>query len=696
VRIVHAWLAELVDLPSDIEQVAHELSLRGFEVAAVDDGVIDFEVTANRPDCLNHLGFAREASVIWNTELRRSLPPAPSERSAQVGAVAPGQPDHLTTLEVTVEAADLCPRYCAQVFEVTMGPSPSWLAERLEAAGVRPISNIVDITNYVMLELGQPMHAFDFDRIADRKLVIRRARPGERLRTLDGIDRTLDSTTLVIADGGNASAIGGVMGGAGSEISASTKLIALESAYFQPASVRGTSKRLGLKTEASIRFERGSDINTPPAGIARAAALMHQLGAGRPVGALIDRYPTPFEPRQISLRASRITRLLGQPVPAEEVPRYLGPLGFEVLKSSSPEGPGSKTSDHEWLIRVPTFRVDVTREVDLIEEVGRHYGFDRIPATFPHLEAPQAAPDARIERDRRISRVLTAAGFSESMTFAFIERAAADPFRPPGSEPAVIANPLSEKFAVLRPSLLPGLIDSCTHNRRRGRKDVRLFESGSRFTAGGEQRAVAFAWSGEGTAGHWSAQARPVDFFDVKGVAELLCHAVGRDALEFSHSNAPFLVRGRSADVRSGGRLLGCIGQVDPFAAEARGFPAGEELYAGEFDVDAMAEGLARDDMRTEPLPKFPAIVRDISVLVDEALPAAAVRGTIRSAAPATLESLVEFDRYQGKGVPEGRISLSLRLTFRSTERTLTDDEVEAAMDAIVEALKRAHGAERR
>jgi phenylalanyl-tRNA synthetase beta chain len=693
VRIVHAWLSELVEIPRDVEQVAREISLRGFEVASVEDGVIDFEITANRPDCLSHAGMAREAAVIWDTPVRKSEGSAPLL-------------DEPSPLTVAVEDADLCPRYCAQVFEVAMGTSPSWLGERLEAAGVRPINNIVDITNYVMLELGQPMHAFDHDRLGDRTLVIRRARAGEKLRTLDGIDRTLDPAMLVIADSRKPSALGGVMGGAESEIGPSTKLIALESAYFQPASVRRTSRQLGLKTEASTRFERGSDVNAPPAGIARARALMQQLGAGRPVGALIDQYPSPLAPRRISLRGSRIRHLLGQQVPGADVPRYLAPLGFTVTdyESRGPEDPTTQgpdprfrgTEDQQWLVTVPSFRVDVTREIDLIEEVGRHYGFDRIPMTFPRLDAPQAAPDERIERDTKIRRVITAAGFSESMTFAFIERAAAVPFCPPGIEPAAIANPLSEKFAVLRPSLLPGLLDACSHNRRRGRKDIRLFESGSRFTPEGERRAVAFAWTGEGTIPHWSLQPRPVDFFDVKGIAELLCDALGAGPREFSLSSAPFLVRGRSADVTNGGRLLGRIGLLDPAIAVARGFAAAEEIYVGEIDLDAVADVVPSGELRAEPLPKFPAIVRDLSIHVAEALPAAAVRGTIRSAAPATLASLVEFDRYQGKGVPEGRISLSLRLTFRSSERTLTDDEVEAAMVTIVEALKLAHDAERR
>jgi phenylalanyl-tRNA synthetase beta chain len=409
VRIVYDWLRELVAVPGDPDSVAREMGLRGFEVAGVELGrhpVIDFEITANRPDCLKHIGHAREAAAIWSLPLQ--LPDLasrtdPGSRTPDPGSRTP-DPGTPRSLDVDLDAADLCPRYCARVFDVRIGPSPGWLCERLEAAGVRPINNVVDVTNYVMLEMGQPMHAFDLERLARQRLVIRRATAGERMRTLDDIDRTLDADTLVIADAERAVAIGGVMGGQDSEISAKTTVIALESAYFQPASIRRTSKRLGLKTEASSRFERGGDVNAPPAGIARAAALFQRLGAGIPAGPLIDRYPVPRQPPQLRLRASRIARVLGQNIPPDDVPRFLEPLGFTVAPGQGPET--------DWTITVPSFRVDVLREEDLIEEVGRHYGFDRLPVRFPVLTAAQAPPDPRILRDRLVRQALTSAGFS--------------------------------------------------------------------------------------------------------------------------------------------------------------------------------------------------------------------------------------------------------------------------------------------
>ena len=690
-RLPYHWLCDLVKVPGDPESIAAALALRGFEVASVQHGhqpVIDFEITANRPDCLSVIGLAREASAAFGLPLHvpdRTLPPA-------------GQPQ---PLDIAIEDAELCPRYCAQVFEVrSTGASPEWMRERLEAAGVRSISAIVDVTNYVMLEMGQPTHAFDYAALGGRALRIRRARQGERLRTLDGIERDLQPDMLVIADAERAQAVGGVMGGAASEIGAATKLMVLESAYFKPASVRRTSKRLSLKTEASTRFERGADVNAAPAAIARAAALLQQIGAAQPLGPMIDKYPSPVAPVTLTLRAARIARVLGVGIADADVPARLAPLGFVVHPSSS--DPGPITSDAEsrtWGVQVPSFRVDVRREIDLIEEIARHDGYAGLPATFPSLTAPQPPPDPRTVRDRLIRQVLTAAGLSEAMSFAFIEASAAAPFADAATL-VNVANPLSEKYAVLRPSLLPGLVDAAAHNRRREHHDVRLFETGTRFSTAGETRSVAGVWCGAGTLAHWSGAAREVDFFDVKGVVEAIARALAIE-LEFEPAVSRYFVEGRTAAVNvrlraDVSRRLGLLGPIAPGVAAARGIPAGDTVYGFELDVDALPALTPADDLRAESLPRFPSVVRDVSVLVDSTLPAAAVRGTIRSSAPATLVNVVEFDRYRGKGVPDGRVSLSLRLTFRSHERTLTDAEIDAAMAGIVRALADAHAAVQR
>jgi len=701
VKLPYQWLTELVKVPGDPESIAAALAARGFEVASIQHGhqpVIDFEITANRPDCLSMIGLAREASAAFGVPLQRperAMPPA-------------GQPQ---PIDVVIEDADLCPRYCAQVFEVrSTGHTPGWMRERLEACGVRSISAVVDVTNYVMLETGQPTHAFDYAKLAGRVLRIRRAAPGETLKTLDGVARALDPDMLVIADAERAQAVAGVMGGADSEIGPSTKLMVLESAYFKPGSVRRTSKKLGLKTEAAIRFERGADIDAAPAAVERIAALLQQIGAAQPLGPTIDRYPAPRTPLVLTLRASRIARVLGMAVADSEIPVRLQPLGFGVAT-----GPGPGTGDPgpaTWSVTVPTFRVDVQREIDLIEEVARHDGYASLPPAFPTLTAAQPAPDPRSIRDRRLRQVLAACGLSEAMTFAFIEAGAAAPFAAavanaadlaePADRLVEVSNPLSEKFAVLRPSLLPGLVDAAAHNRRRQHHDVRLFEAGVRFDARGESRAAAGVWSGAGVPAHWSGGARPADFYDVKGVVEALARAFGIEAA-CETAEIPYLVPGKSARVifrlepdGTGDGHAGVIGQILPAIAEARGFPANEALWAFEISADALGTGGNADDLRAESLPRFPSIVRDLSILVEASLPAASVRGTIRSAAPSTLVQTIEFDRYKGKGVPDDRVSLSLRLTFRSPERTLTDAEVDAAMDRIVRALADTHGALRR
>jgi phenylalanyl-tRNA synthetase beta chain len=696
VRILVSWLREFVDVPLSADELAGLLSMRGFALEdlesappghAPDDAVLDVEVTANRPDCLNVVGIAREVATACDLPLR--VPGRDREAPLEALALTPGDGGDVA---VELEAPDLCPRFTVAVADVTIGPSPGWLATRLLAAGVRPINNIVDITNYVLLELGQPMHAYDLERLADRTLRIRCAREAERVRTLDGELRTAAADMLVIADTAQAQGFGGVMGGAESEVSPGTRVVAFEAANFEPTSVRRTSKRLALKTEAAARFERGADIDGPVAAQERACALLHRIGAGRARGTIVDRYPAPRRPVQSPLRRSRIERLVGDDVAPADVTRILGSLGFDVTAEPG-DGAGSET----WLVDVPARRVDVTREIDLVEEVARHHGYDRVPTTFPVLADMPPPPDARIARDRRLRQLLRAAGYSEAVTFTFVERAAIEAIDPE-ADTVAIANPLSELFAVMRPSLWPGLVDSIAHNRRRAQRDVRLFEIGSRFSAtAGESRVVAMVATGAATDPHWSGGSRELDFFDLSGLTERLCAAQGVQ-MHLARTERPQLIAGRTALVRAavdGADPIdvGLVGQLAPSAAAARDLPPDDAVWMAELDLDAIAR-IAPDagDRGTRPLPRYPSIVRDVSLLVAESLPAAALRGTIRAAAPDTLASVREFDRYQGAGIPEHAVSLSFRLTFRSFERTLTDDEVQGAMTTIVAALEREHG----
>ena len=493
-RLLVSWLREFVDVKAPAEDIARTLGLRGFEVASIEaldrgDAVIDFEITANRPDCLSVIGLAREVATAYGAPLRT---PALSRSPRARLRLAPLSKRRPTQLRVSIEDTDLCPRYAAAVAEIIPTRSPVWLISRLQAAGVRPISPIVDLTNYVNIELGQPMHAFDLARLAGAELRIRRAKKGESIRTLDGIERKLEPDMLVIADLNRAQAVAGVMGGADSEVSDATRTIVFESAYFKPTSVRRTSKLLQLKTEASMRFERGADPDAPVVALQRIAALMEQIGAGRVIGSIVDLYPRKRKARRLRLRRERLSGLLGVAPSDKDVVRILAGLGLTPRRARD-----------GWDVTVPSARVDLLREADLIEEVGRHYGFDNLEPTFPVVTTPPPPPDPRIPRDRLVRRVLTAAAISEAVTFGFIEAKAAELFAAAHEASVSIANPLSAKFDTLRASLIPGLVDAVAHNRRHGRRDVRLFEIGSRFTASGETRGVGVAWTGNAGTGHW-------------------------------------------------------------------------------------------------------------------------------------------------------------------------------------------------
>jgi phenylalanyl-tRNA synthetase beta chain len=698
-KVLLSWLREFVDVPGTADQIAATMSVRGFAVEGIEplpefaeavwahgtvaqtpaagaDAVIDFEVTANRPDCLSVAGMAREIATAYALQVRRPVVGGSSLALASLKSVEQGD------VEIAIENKELCPRYAGAVADVKVGPSPEWMQARLRAAGVRPISNIVDITNYVLLELGQPMHAFDHAKLGGGRIRVRTARPGETLRTLDGQMRTLTPAMLVIADAERPVAIAGVMGGAGSEVTSETRTIVLESAYFTPQSVRRTSKTLGLKTEASIRFERGTDPRLPVTAMERACALLELTRAGTPRGTVVDRYPLRLEPAVLRLRRDRITGLLGTPVPDPDVKRILESLGFAL-----------RDAENGWDVTVPTRRVDVLREVDLIEEVARHYGFDRIPVTFPALTVPPPPIDPRITQARALRTIMTGAGFSEAVTFGFVSEPAASPFAA-ADDLVPIANPLSESFAVLRPSVLPGLVAAVAHNRRREQRDVRLFEIGARFSrARGERRALAFAWTGSIGADHWSGGTRAVDYFDLQGVVERVCEALRLD-VQMEPFSEPWLVPGRGAAMMADGVRAGAIGQLAPSIAEQHELSASDAIYVAEIDLDGVPS--AGDDLHVEPLPRHPAMTRDISILVADTLAAGTVRSTIREHAPDTLVRVSEFDRYQGKGIPDGHVSLSLRLTFRAPDRTLTDGEVQKAVDTVLAALKERHGAVQR
>jgi phenylalanyl-tRNA synthetase beta chain len=698
-KILLSWLREFVDVPGTAEHIATTMSVRGFAVEGIEplpefteavsadgtiartpassaDAVIDFEVTANRPDCLSVAGMAREIATAYGLQVRRPVVGGSSLALTSLKSVDQGD------IDIAIENKELCPRYAGAVADVKVGPSPEWMQARLRAAGVRPISNIVDITNYVLLELGQPMHAFDLAKLGGGKIRIRTAQPDEIIRTLDGQTRTLTPDMLVIADAERPVAIAGVMGGADSEVAADTQTIVFESAYFTPQQVRRTSKAIGLKTEASTRFERGTDPRLPVTAMERACALLELVRAGTARGTIVDRYPLRLEPAVLRLRRNRISGLLGTTIPDTDIKRILESLGFAL-----------REAEHGWDITVPTRRVDVLREVDLIEEVARHYGFDRIPVTFPALTAPPPPMDPRIAQARALRAIMTASGFSEAVTFGFVAEAAAAPFAADG-DLVPIANPLSESFAVLRPSVLPGLVAAVAHNRRREQRDVRLFEIGARFSRSrGERRSLALAWTGAIGADHWSGGTRAMDYFDIQGVVERVAQTLRVD-VSMNPVAEPWLVPGRGAAIVADGVRIGAMGLLVSSIVEQHELSASDAIYVADIDLDSVP--VADDDLQVEALPRHPSVTRDISILVADTMPAGTVRRTVRESAPEILVRVSEFDRYQGKGVPDGQVSLSLRLTFRAPDRTLIDSEVQKAVDAVLTALKDQHGAVQR
>ncbi|OAT79389.1 phenylalanine--tRNA ligase subunit beta [Desulfotomaculum copahuensis] len=651
-------------------------------VIGLDDVILELDLTPNRGDCLSMLGVAREAAALLGRELR---PPVPvvTEIPASIAGRA----------QVDIAEPDLCRRYVARLFtNIKIGPSPLWMQERLRAAGVRPINNLVDITNYVMIELGQPLHAFDFDTLRDGRIIVRRARENEVLISLDNVERRLTGDMLVIADPGGPVAVAGVMGGLATEVTGKTTSVLLESAYFHPVSVRRTSRALGLRSEASTRFEKGID----PAGCRRAAdraaQLLQQLGAGEICSGVIDNYPVSHTPKTIILRPERAGQVLGVAVSREEAAGILSRLDFGVQDAGG-----------DLLVTVPSHRVDVGLEIDLIEEVARMHGYHRIPATLPSGAATRGARTAEQSLTARVKDVLAQCGLTEVVTYSFTSPVFADRFHlPSGSErrqTLALQNPLSEEQSVMRTMLLPGLVEVLQRNFNRRVTDGAVFEIGRvYFPRDGEplpeeRPALAAAVTGQMPAG-WNRPAQVLDFFFLKGVLETLAREIGLDVLHFEPlTGDPSFHPGRTAAVYAGEEKLGVLGELHPDVLESFELPA--RVTAFELDLASLLTRSGRVP-RYQSLPRFPAMDRDLAVVVRKEIPAREVLRIIRKAGGALLSSVRLFDVYQGEQVKEGYRSLAFALKFQAGDRTLTDAEVLAHTAAISAALAKQLGAELR
>ena len=663
------------------------------EELGLDDTRLTLEITPNRPDLLSHVGVARELAADGHHGIE--LAPFPARGSEErTDATMPAVEFHRyeaggTTGEtrIAIEDADGCPRYIGAVIEgVEVGPSPAWLAARLRAIGQRPINNVVDATNYVLHELGQPLHAFDLDRLQGPAIVVRRAGPGETITTLDDVDRKLDPEMLVIADAEDPVAVAGVMGGADSEVSEGTTRVLLECAYFDPKSVRRTARALGLSTDASYRFERGTDIGGMERAAHRAVELIQALAGGHVRETAVDVYPSPEPPPVVRVRPARVEQLLGEPIDAETIEEILTHLGFEL----------HERTEADLAFLVPGFRIhDVTREVDLIEEVARRYGYDRFAETLRPYR-PTAVPEAPLSAlEDALRDFFVGAGLLEARSI---------PRAPEGAGTVELLRPLSAEESMLRSTLSHGLIRAAEINMARGVRDVRLFELGTTFHEGDdpvpdEETRVAALVTGATRPGHWTRQPDDYDVWDIKGLAEALAEAVGGGEVEPLGDEDPgtlvlagVLVPGTRLGIRWKGVLVGVAGRVADDAIDAPAWAA--PAFVLELRLtDAMTEG---ERPALEPLPTQPAIDRDLALLVPDAIPAADVAGTIRAAAGELLETLAVFDVYTGEGVAEDVRSIAYRLVFRHPERTLKDAEVDQAVDRVLDRLKEEHGVERR
>ena len=666
--------AGLMELSTDIP-LGTPLS----EALGLDDVVFELEITPNRPDCLSLIGVAREIRAETGNPLK--LPTVdPQENGINL--------QDLTS--VTIDAPDLCPRYAARVIQgVKVAESPAWLQQRLESVGIGVINNIVDVTNFVLMEYGQPLHAFDYHKLAENRIVVRRARDDEQITTLDEVARELTSDMLVIADAEKAVALAGIMGGYDSEITETTCDVLLESAYFNPLSIRATAKALGISTEASYRFERGADPGAVLAALDRAAQLIAELTGGTICDGIVDVYPGQQPLTEIQLRPERVNFVLGTTIETAEMVQILDRLGFDV-----------DTTGKVYQVVVPTFRSDVTREIDLIEEIARVYGYDNIPTTLPKGDIPVPAPTPKTEARRRIKHFLLAAGMMEAVNYSFCDPNCFDKIRLNADDPLrntlQLRNPLSPEMSVLRTTLTPGLLENAQHNRNHQIDTIALFEIGGVFVHDGKEKEperVTGVLAGQIGEGVYSDPYRHPDFFDIKGLVEGMLEVCGVVDWTLQKTDALTFHPGRNAEVLLGNRRIGVFGEVHPEVLENYDLPY--KAYLFEFDLEGLADA-ATFAKRFEPISIYPKVARDLAIVVDKETLSDMPTELIYTTGGDSVDSVRLFDVYEGEQVPEGKKSLAYTITYHSATETLTDKAVNTLHDEVVKCLNRELGAELR
>ncbi len=654
------------------------------DALGLDDQVIEFEIYPNRPDCLSIVGIARETAAVTGGEVR--LPDTSVVESKSAAS-------DVASVEVLDE--DLCPRYVARVVEgVAIGSSPAWMQQRLRAAGMRPINNVVDVTNFVMLEMGQPLHAFDRDLLEESKIIVRRAQEGERMRTLDGEERVFTEEDLLICDAAGPVAVAGIMGGERTEVSEQTTSILLESATFDQASVRKTSRRLGLRSEASHRFEKGLHPHLAQLAVDRAAKLLADLAGGEVLAGRIDvANAQTRDGSTVSVRPKRVNQVLGTQLSPAEMKRILKSLHFEVELEDN----GATLE-----VGIPWYRADVTQECDVVEEIARIHGFDEVEATLPSGASVQGRLAWPLPLVEAVKDRLTAGGFHESITYSFVSPRSFDRLHLPSDsdqrKAIPIQNPLSEEQSVMRTTLMGSLLDAAGLNERRQVHDIRLFETAKVYVPNSLplESLPSEAWTlglvlvGRAPTDVWGSPTRSVDFFDLKGAVEAIAETLHVEAV-YEPVRHPVLHPGRSAQMVVDGKSVGVLGEVHPRVAAS--FSLRGKAYLAELNLQALFDK-SSPDHRYRPLPRFPSVDRDLALLVPSTVPATHVRALIEREGGDYLRSLELFDVYEGKQVPEGVRSVAYTLTFQADDRTLTDEEIAAAQEQIARQLDRELGVE--
>ncbi len=669
------WLNEYLDAVVSAQEAVEALERIGLMVAGREekdgDIVLDVETYSNRPDTLGHLGIARELAASLDIGLKPPDWPLLELRERTMDII-----------NVQIADEDLCPRYCGLVVKgVKVGQSPAWLQRRIEAMGLHSINNVVDVTNYVLFSTAHPIHAFDLDKLSGDRIIVRRAKKGERLLLLDGTDLALDPEMLVIADASKPVALAGVIGGMDSAVSEKTTDLFIESACFDPVSIRKTRKAAGIQTDASYRFERGADVAYPPKAAVMAASLLSQFG-GRSTGEIADVYPQPKKKKEIILRQRRIIELLGVEIEDEWIKRTLEKLEFGV----ETQQPGI------WKIKVPTFRVDIDREADLVEEIARFYGYDKIPSMLPPIKVIEAIPDSNQEKLDRACALLFHRGFNEVINFSFSDLEKEQALGS-GLPPVEIRNPTSSKTSLLRTTLLGGLMETAAWNVNRGIESVRIFEAGNifyRLDSGCRERlALGLLCLGPVEEPHWREKSRPADFFHLKGACEAMMAQLRYEPFFFEAADHPFFEPGHSLSLVYKEEKVGYLGRVNERIRNA--FSLRQMVWAAEIDLELLFGKQPRTFAYT-PVPKFPAVVRDISFIVPRSVTSQDIRRAVEKLPLPVLEEFRLVDRYAGPGVPESTVGLSFRFVYRHPQRTLQAAEVDKAEREIIHHLGRILG----